>query len=111
MNTINHDIDGLILQLNHAWTPEGRSPKRRTQDPAAIAALSSNFNNTKIIPCILEKLIWALSSPYIGDCVTLLWFLKAEIATPQALVALNEAKAQETDNIVKGRITTCWRRD
>ncbi|MBW4568095.1 MAG: HEAT repeat domain-containing protein [Tolypothrix carrinoi HA7290-LM1] len=201
MNTINHDIDGLILQLNHASTPTdaiasisaiaATGIKEQSVAAALISALShhhpsvgaaavkllvqlapasvkpliaafhtssdqglqahiiqalaqigdpeaievlaeligtsvanhcqgnvrriaarglgriaQNSNNPENIRCTLDKLTWALSSPEDWGLRYAAVVSLAEIATPEALVALQHALTQETDKVVLHRITT-----
>lgn len=201
MNTINHDIDGLILQLNHASTPTdaiasisaiaATGIKEQSVIKALISALSHHhpsvgaaavkllvqlapasvkpliaafdassdqglqahiiqalaqigdpeaiellaevigtsvanhcqgnvrriaarglgriaqiYNNPENIRRILDNLTWALSSPEDWGLRYAAVVSLAEIATPEALVALEHALAQETDKVVLHRITT-----
>ena len=201
MNTINNDIDGLILQLNHASTPTDAiasisaiaatgikeqpvikalisalshhhpsvgaaavellvqlapaSVKPLTAafdassdqglqahiiqalaqigDPEAIEVLAEVIgtsvanhcqgnvrriaarglgriaqisNNPENIRPTLHKLTWALSSPEDWGLRYAAVVSLAEIATPEALVALEHALTQETDKVVLHRITT-----
>lgn len=68
-----------------------------------IASTSSNPEN---IRPTLDRLSWALSSPKDWGLRYAAVVSLAEIATPEALVALEQAIAQETDKVVLYRITT-----
>jgi bilin biosynthesis PecF protein len=68
-----------------------------------IAQISNKLEN---IRRILDKLTWALSSPEDWGLRYAAVVSLAEIATPEALIALEQAIAQETDKVVVHRITT-----
>ncbi|GAX36569.1 HEAT repeat domain-containing protein [Nodularia sp. NIES-3585] len=70
-----------------------------------IGKIGSNSRNTEMIRCIEEKLTWALLTPEdwglrYASAVSL-----QEIATQQAQAALEQAIAQEVDQVVRSRIT------
>ncbi|MGI8503717.1 MAG: HEAT repeat domain-containing protein [Hassallia sp.] len=71
-----------------------------------LGQVAQNSNNPENIRHILDKLTWALSSPEDWGLRYAAVVSLAEIAIPEALVALQQALAQETDKVVLHRITT-----
>lgn len=71
-----------------------------------LGRIAQNSNNPENIRRAFDKLTWALSSPEDWGLRYAAVVSLAEIATPEALVALEHALTQETDKVVLHRITT-----
>jgi hypothetical protein len=95
MNTINDDIDNLILQLNANGCDRCYWYKTIT----SYQSVNFSFESSPSFCCCrCSPEDWGLRYAAVVSL--------AEIATPEALVALEQALTQETDKVVLHRITT-----